>query len=183
MQQAEITNVNDFKVVSFHNSTNFCFTPEMGCMYDGRPINGKTGKSGIDAGEEIILPYHIGNQLALNLAKAYSVQNAPTIDPVGIPTGVSLWTEESIEKLKSTFIKELYTEERPVKMSETDILMAKIEEYKSMVDKVLSNEGEEGVKQTKGTYKSKADIISELESKGITHDKRKTREELEELLK
>ena len=38
-----VSNPNDFKVVEFINSTDFNFTPEMGCMYDGRPIFGISG--------------------------------------------------------------------------------------------------------------------------------------------
>lgn len=69
MLNPQTSNPNDFKVVEFVNSTNFDFTTDMGCMYDGRPIFGMSGFAGIKAGERLSLPYHIGQQLAVNLAK------------------------------------------------------------------------------------------------------------------
>src|SRR3989338_6068255 len=81
---AEIaTNPNDYKVVTFTNKTSFAFTPELGCMYDSLPIFGKSGAS-VEPCESVVLPYHIGNLLAKNLAKAVMNRNAPE-DAKGIP--------------------------------------------------------------------------------------------------
>jgi len=111
---------NDFKVVEFRNSTDFDFTPELGAMYDGRPLF-------VGAGESRQFPYHIGNRLANNLAKAIMVKGAPPHDPnEKNPTGSSLWDETKLTNLKNSFITELYTEEKPIAQSQTDILMAKV---------------------------------------------------------
>ncbi len=182
------TNPNDYKVVSFHNSTSFGFTPEMGCMYDGRPINGKSGSPGIESGETVILPYHIAHQLALNLAKRTIVNNAPSIDPAGIPTGVPLWDETRLIQLKNSYLTDLYTEEKAVAMSETDKLMAKVEEYKAMVDKFIPSvqANEESTEKVEAsipaTYQDKADVIAELTKREIKFDARKNKSELEKLL-
>src|SRR5262245_7506225 len=96
----QVSNPNDFKVVSFHNTTEFGFTPEMGCMFDGRTINGPSGAPGIQAGEKMTLPYHIGQRLAINLAKrVLNTSVAATVDKAGIPTGEPIWSESRLQEL------------------------------------------------------------------------------------
>jgi len=141
MPQAQVSNPNDFKVVKFTNRNDFGFTPEMGCMYDGRPIFGITGAPGINGGESIVLPYHIAQRLAINLAKIVQLRRAPTTDAAGIPTGVPLWSIEDLESLKQSYLEEMYSEARPVAMTETDKLFARVEEYKKMVDQLLEVKG------------------------------------------
>lgn len=197
-----VSNPNDFKVVSFHNSTDFGFTPDMGCMFDSRPINGKNGSPGIDAGETVVLPYHIGHQLALNLAKVAFTRSAPSVDPAGIPTGVPLWDVNKLTNLKNSYLKELYTEAKPAMVSETDKLMAKVEEYKKMVDNLVSSKAPEAPILTPeipksseldnivppsaavvaGKFQDKQEVIEELEKRGIPHDKRSSKDKLEKLL-
>lgn len=196
-----VSNPNDFKVVDFTNKTDFIFTPEMGCMYDSRPIFGITGALGIGPGESMKLPYHVGHRLAANLAKAFMLRNAPTTDPAGIPTGVPLWDTTKLETLKSSFITELYSENSPVTMSETDKLMAKVDEYKKMVDTLVQAKTEpQPVADTVDTstattsatapvapepakvYQDKQEVILELEKRGIKHDKRSSKAALEKLL-
>lgn len=187
-----IQNPNDYKVVSFHNSTDFGFTPEMGCMYDGRPINGKTGSPGIEAGETVILPYHIGHQLALNLAKrVLNTSKAALVDQAGVPTGVPIWSATRLEEEKNKFIAELYSEAKAAPQSQTDLLMAKVEEYKSMVDTLLNKDKPEAPVEiptdvTPNTesvvFQDKQEVLAELEKREIKHDKRKSKQELEKLL-
>lgn len=191
-----VSNPNDFKVIEFHNSEDFTFTPEMGCMFDGRPIFGISGAPGINAGESLTLPYHIGHRLAMNLAKQVQLRKAPAVDPTGIPTGVVLWNPETIEALKNSFIKELYVEEKPLAMTETDRLMAKVEEYKAMVEKLVESKASDapatapvpeaepatGIPAVQQAYQDKQEIITELEKRGIPHDKRASKANLEKLL-
>lgn len=198
-----VSNPNDFKVVQFHNSTDFDFTPELGCMYDSRPIFGISGAPCIKAGETITLPYHVGNQLATNLAKALMTKNAPVTDVAGIPTGVPLWNTTQLEEKKQSFLKELYSEVRPVAQTETDKLMAKVEEYKKLVEDALGQRSATGEANTASdpattgdatviapagttdapiTFQDKADVLAELEKRNIPHDKRKNKVELEKLL-
>lgn len=196
-----VNNPNDFKVVSFHNSTSFGFTPAMGCMYDGRAINSPTGAPGIQAGETITLPYHIGQRLAVNLAKrVLNTSPAATVDKAGIPTGEPIWSEARLNELARSYVTDLYSEEKPIAMSETDKLMAKVEEYKKMVDTLLAK-NQEGVATTQPVvepekiegnvqpptiepkaFQDKQEVIAELEKRQIVHDKRRTKSELEKLL-
>lgn len=198
MNNPIISNPNDHKVVQFHNSTDFTFTPEMGCMFDGRPISGITGAPGINAGESLTLPYHIAHQLALNLAKYVGTRNAPSVDPAGIPTGVPLWDDTALQARKNSYLTDLYTEERPAQESETDRLMAKVEEYKKMVDLLVESKTEEAPIPEEPVlpepeeveekapeavvFQDKQDVIAELDKRGIKHDKRKNVAELSKLL-
>jgi hypothetical protein len=183
----QVTNPNDTRVVTFHNATNFGFTPEMGCMYDGRPINGQKGAPGIDIGETMILPYHVGKTLALNLAKrVMNTSPAATTDATGIPTGVPIWSADKLEELQNKYLTDLYKEARPVAQSQTDILMAKVEEYKKMTEELLAQHRPQVatpvVTSSPTGYQDKAEVIAELEKRNIAHDKRKNKAELEKLL-
>lgn len=211
MSNPIVSNPNDFKVVSFHNSTNFGFTPDMGCMYDGRQINGKTGAPGIDAGETVVLPYHIAHRLATNLAKVAMIRGVAEtkqqLDVNGQPIVASLWDDVKLESLKNSYLTEMYSEEKPVAMSETDKLMAKVEEFRKLeasIDAKMNQMKEivsEPVAMTPATgspvattgqlvpsqeskpaYQDKQDVIAELEKRGIKHDKRQNVENLKKLL-
>ena len=202
MNNPVVSNPNDFKVVEFHNSTDFTFTPEMGCMYDGRPIFGITGAPGVNGGESLTVPYHIGQRLATNLAKIVQLRRAPTVDAAGIPTGVPLWSSEDLESLKNSYLKEMYVEANPVTMTETDRLLAKVEEYKKMVDQLIAksppapSSAPESVKTDadvikaivspttteKLVFRDKKEVIAELEKRGIKYEVRQTKANLEKLL-
>ena len=120
---------NDYKVVEFHNSTDFDFTPELGAMYDGRPLF-------VGLGEKKQFPYHIGNRLAENLAKAVMLKGAPAHDPNDKnPSGTSLWNDVKLDKLKASYLTELYIEEKPISQSQTDMLMSKVAELEKLVKK------------------------------------------------
>lgn len=178
-----IQNTNDLKVVSFTNPTDFTFTPAMGCMYDGRPILGMTGAPGINAGESMTLPYHVGHRLATNLAKIVKIRQAPSIDAAGIPTGVPLWSADDLEQLKNSYLTDLYSESKPVAMSETDKLMEKVEEYRKMVENLMANTTQTPLTDSSnGLYQDKADVIAELTKREIKFDARKSKSELEKLI-
>lgn len=189
-----VSNPNDFKVVDFTNKTNFDFTPEMGCMFDSRPIFGISGIKGVKAGESIKLPYHIGHRLATNLAKAVMTKRAPTVDPAGIPTGVPLWSDTALAELKASFITELYTEARPIAETEVDRLMKKVEDLNRLVQSVMPKEAVTEGKtvsdpatvaptvEVTSAYQDKAEVIAELTKRNIAHDPRQNKAELEKLL-
>lgn len=192
MNNPTVSNPKDLQVVSFHNSTDFGFTPEMGCMYDGRAIHGPSGFTGINAGETMTLPYHVGHRLAVNLAKAVMIRSTSDkqqLDAQGQPMIKAIWNDVTLESLKNSFIKDLYTEDRPIAQSQTDLLMAKVEEYKGMVDKLLNKDVQPTVDPatTSSTadvkvYQDKQEVLAELEKRGIKHDKRSTKSALEKLL-
>lgn len=180
---------NDYKVVEFHNSADFDFTPELGAMYDGRPLF-------VGKGERRQFPYHIGMTLAKNLAKAVMLKGAPTDEPNN-PTGRVLWNDDSLLRLKQSYITELYSEETPVARTETDRLFEKIAELERLVkagnaapadvapvqQEVRPPLPGDDEKPKEVTYRDKQEVIAELEKRNITHDKRSKKEDLEKLLK
>lgn len=178
--EPQISNPNDHKVVSFHNNTDFGFTPEMGCMYGGRAINGLKGSPGIDAGETVVLPYHVANQLALNLAKIAITKSAPNTETIGAPV-VPLWDDVRLNKLKQSYLEDLYTEEKPVAMSETDKLLAKVEELNKFVRENIPDKQETPTISNNG-YQDKAEVIAELTKRDIKFDARQSKDTLEKLL-
>ncbi len=190
MQNAQVSNPKDFQVVSFHNLEDFGFTPEMGCMFDGRAIHGAKGSPGIEAGESMTLPYHIAHRLATNLAKVALTRKAPSVDPAGIPTGVPLWDVKRLETLKSSYLTDLYSEAKPTALSEVDKLMAKVEElnrWKEGMEKKAESVKEEKTEEVKTSdspkiYQDKAEVIAELTKRGIKFDARQTKANLEKLL-
>jgi hypothetical protein len=199
MPNGNTSNPNDFRVVTFTNKTDFAFTPELGCMYDSRPIFGKSGAS-VEPGESVVLPYHVGNLIAKNLAKAAMNRNAGT-DAAGIPTGVPLWSEDILQQRQASYITEMYTEEKPTAMTETDRLMAKVDEYAKLVEKLLPGAtgdntpaadpenipevppaGAQTPVPPPTGYTDKADVIAELQKRQIPFDARKSKADLEKLL-
>lgn len=199
MQTAEISNANDFKVVELFNNTDFDFTSELGCMYDGRPLF-------VASGERKQFPYHVGQLLARNLAKACMIKGAPTDVASTNPTGAVIWSVEKLEAVKNSFLTELYTEEKAIPQSETDRLMQRVseleklfqqkqaekpidaprEEVKSAVDIINKDysipETSKQEESAKKIYMDKGEVIAELEKRGIIHDKRASKVNLEKLL-
>lgn len=192
MDNARVSDPNDFKVVEVFNSTDFDFTPELGAMYDGRPLF-------VGSGERKQFPYHVGHRLAENLAKAVLVKGAPLHDPNAVnPTGTPLWGTERLEAMKNSFLTELYTETQPIAQSQTDILMSKVAEFEKFFEEEKAKRQQAGdpIKEETKTvaelvdaepdkprvYQDKQEVIIELEKRGITHDKRSSKAALEALL-
>lgn len=183
----------DLKVVQFQNTEDFDFTPDLGCMYDSRPISGPSGAPGIKSGETMTLPYHVGNCLATNLAKAALIKRPARKNADGKEGDFPLWDERGLQAQKVLYMKEMYSEEKPIAMTETDRLMAKVEEYKKMVEQLLVTKGQPvpnadpvapvPTAPTPTTYTDKQEVIAALEARGIKHDKRQTKANLELLLK
>lgn len=206
MTEAKVTNPKDYQVVSFHNKEDFGFTPEMGCMYDGRAINSGSGAPGIEPGETKVLPYHIGHQLALNLAK-YVLNRGSSketkLDAAGQPIIQAIWDTNRLEDLKNSYLTDMYTEEKPVAQSETDKLFAKMAELEKFVrDSApevpvvpveapsVPETGNAPIADVNGSqspvvprvYQDKKEVIEALTEKEIKFDARKNKAELEKLL-
>lgn len=169
---------NDFKVVTFKNISTFEFTPALGAMFNSKPIFGKAKQGCIDVGEELFFPYHIGYRLAVNLAKQILLrEDKPPVYGEGDPArSSSLFGDDEVNKVVASILIGEYKEEKPVKESETDILMRKFEELNRQVEEM------KGQKVSVEDYKDKAEVIEALEKKNIAFDRRKSKAELEKLL-
>lgn len=198
MANPVVFNPLDLKVVQFTNSEDFEFTPGMGCMYDGRPISGPSGAPGFKSGESMTLPYHVGNCLAANLAKQTLLRRPARKNADGKEGDFPLWDDGILLNQKALYMKDLYSEEKPIAMTETDRLMAKVEEYRKAVEQLMAAKGAEVPTNTptpevasdivvppptESAFKDKQEVIAALEARGIAHDKRSTKANLELLLK
>ncbi len=89
----------------------------------------------------------------------------------------------------------MYMETQPVKLSETEMLMQKIEEFKAKYGDALEKAVEEDkapvAPQTVDTtvttttpkvYQDKGEVIAELERRNIKYDARSSKDNLEKLL-
>lgn len=204
---AEKNIANDYKVVSFHNGESFNFTHEMGCMYDGRPVTGSEGVLGIAPGETKMLPYHVGFRLARNLAKQALILKAgdrPQTDALGHPIVAAIWDDAGLERLARSYVTEMYSEDKPVAKTQTDVLFERIQALEALVK---SQSGEETAAATVPeaptgsvasipeasvatapteavkTFQDKQQVLAELEKRNIPHNKRDSQEKLEALLK
>lgn len=170
----------DFKVVTFKNISDFDFTPALGAMFNSRPIFGKAKEKCIAVGEELLFPYHIGRRLAINLAKQILVKKIPNPEyGKGDPSqqgATGSFGNEEINALVSKILLSEYQEEKPIKETETDVLMRKFEE----LNKKVAELGATAV--TPEGFKDKKQVIEELTKRGVTFDARKSKAELEKLL-
>ena len=192
MDKNNVSSPNDFKVVEFFNSTDFDFTSELGAMYDSRPLF-------VGSGERRQFPYHVGHQLAVNLAKIVLVKGAPLHDSTANnPVGTPLWGDDKLNAIAKSFITELYSDEKPIVQSETDRLMARVAELekifkekqaekpldapREVVKSVQEIVAPELVPNTPKEYQDKGEVIAELTKRGIKFDARQGKANLEKLL-
>ena len=176
MNEIKPNNPNDYKIVEVSNTTDFDFTSELGCMFDGNPME-------LKAGETRQYPYHIGRRLSLNLAKQVFLKGASKDTPEEKKTGHGrpLWASDSLADKDNEFMKELYTEEKPLQVSEHDALMQKVLELEKFKTSFESRELNKEEKST-SVHTTKADVIKVLEKQGVQFDAKKTKAELELLL-
>ena len=157
------------KVVTFTNIADFDFTPQLGAMYGGIGYPCK-------AGEVQLYPYELADHLAGALAKQMFLKkdkSAPGYNP-NDPTGGNgavLWTDDMISELKGKMLGTPILGEKKVIMTEAQETQAKVEEL-NRIEPEISATG----------YKDKAEVILELQKKGLQFDARQSKATLEKLL-
>ncbi len=119
MNQAEIKAQNDAaRIVAVTNPFDFDFTHAWG----GVPYTLPMGKT-------LLFPYHLADHLATHLARHSLIKKSPMRDEKetdGKGKDRPLWSEEAIEEIKKSIMKEQYTEERKPVLSESEALAQKI---------------------------------------------------------
>lgn len=166
-------NQNDHTVVRFTNIADFDFTAEMGAMYGGVPYF-------VPAGKSLLVPKTIGLHLAKHLARQVFIQKAPIRDDKEIDgkgTDRPLWDTDKLIAVAAQMISEEYSEEKPAVRTEAEMLSEKVKE----LNNTFKEEGTPS--ESPKDYVDKAEVIAELERRDIPHDKRKTKNALEQLLK
>lgn len=167
MSSTPDTEIN--KIFRLTNKTDFDFTPAMGAMYGGIAYP-------IPAGKSLLAPKPMAKLLAKHLARQVFIKKAPIRDEKetdGKGTDRALWTEEDIQRTAEKFLADEYEEAKPEPQSEAQRMAEKVR---------LLNEAFP-TSSPSSTVRDKAEVIAELEKKGIPHDKRSTKEKLEALLK
>lgn len=172
---------NDHKIVRFTNISYFDFTSEMGAMYGGVPYF-------VPAGKSMLMPMPIGDHLATHLARQIILQKAPIRDEKetdGKGSDRKLWDENVINGLKAKIVTEQYEEERLAPTSEADRIKQKVEDLNRNFPpevKLASDPSKDGP-DAPSRFQDKADVIAELNKRGIKFDARGNKAKLEVLLK
>ncbi len=157
------------RVVTFTNIADFDFTPQLGAMFGGIGHEVKTG-------EVKLFPWDLADHLAGALAKQMFLKkdrSAIKYDPNDTTGGLGavLWTDDQIAEVKSRILGEPIIGEKKVVMTEAQETAAKVEELNKLEPEVSAT-----------GYKDKAEVILELQKKGITFDARQSKATLEKLL-
>lgn len=163
--------LDELKIVTIKNISDFDFTPELGAQFGGRPFF-------IKAGETLIAPEPAAYRLAVNLAKAILVKQCP-IPELGKGddrSSLGTWSDETVDKLVASIMISSSQEEKAPVLTEADRIAAKIDELNKWKESI-----EEKMSQS-GTVTDKAEVIAELEKRGIKFDRRQTKANLEKLL-
>jgi hypothetical protein len=157
------------KTVVLENIADFNFTPEMGAMFGGVGYP-------IKMGERLLLPFELADHLAGALAKQMFLRkdkSAVTYDPNDKTGGLGavLWTDEALKTVKAKMMGEPVLAPKEVVMTESQKVQAKVAELNA-VEPEISAVG----------YKDKAEVILELQKKGLQFDARQSKANLEKLL-
>ena len=168
-------NPEEHKIVRLTNRTDFDFTPEMGARFNGMPYM-------IPAGKSLLMPKPAAKLLAKHLARQTYIKNAPVRDASqtdGKGSDRPLWTEKECLETAEKFLSDEYEEEQPAPRTPAEVIAAKIEELNKLIEETPSTSTE--VPPVEG-YMDKAQVIAELQKRGIKFDARLNKAALEKLL-
>jgi hypothetical protein len=157
------------KTVVFENIADFDFTPTLGAMYGGVGYP-------VLSGERKLFPWDLADHLAGALAKQMFLKqdkSATQFDPNDKTGGLGavLWNDEKIDALKKRMLGEPVLAAKETVMTEAEKVQAKVSELNKL-EPEISAVG----------YKDKAEVILELQKKGIKFDARQSKVTLEKLL-
>lgn len=197
MNQAEIKAQKDSaRIVRVTNPFDFEYTHAWGGVPYTLPV-----------GKPLLLPYPLADHLATHLARQAIIRKAPKRDASetdGKGSSEALWTDDSIEALKKTIMVDEYQETQAPVKTEAEILRDKIDELNRAFNEfkeerdgnapitpaeisgdsepVVVAPSEDAIPNT-GTYLDKAEVIAELDKRGVKYDARASKANLEALLK
>jgi hypothetical protein len=170
-------NDKQHKIVRITNIADFDFTSEMGSRYDQTDFF-------VPAGKSLLVPYMVGDHLATHLARQIIMRKSK----VGETSDRPLWDENLLEEVKRKILVDVYEEEPEEVLSEGQMLAKKVSDLnKNILDettldasKIIATESNEG---DIVAYKDKAQVIAELNKRGVKFNARETKLNLEKLLK
>lgn len=163
------------KVVMFTNITSEDFTHPWG----GEPFF-------VKAGETKPFPFDLGYHLAKHLARKILLKNDKSLtvfnpqDPTG-GTGASIWGEEDEKKLIAQILGQEFTQEVKADKTEIEKIKEQIESLQKLFPVPQITAQDDEIK-SEGTLLDKVQIITELEKRNITFDRRLSKAKLLDLL-
>lgn len=175
-------NENEFKIMKVTNISNFTFNGESGARFDGHDYL-------IEPGEALRAPFAVAEHLAKHLAQAILIRKAPIRDAKEIDgrgADEAIFNEANVKTLMARIMTEDgVVEKAAAPKSPGQIMKENVEALNKNIKTEGGEDGEDdGVKTSAdGGYKDKAEVIAALKEKGIPHDAKKTKAELEALLK
>ena len=176
--------LDELVIVTIKNISDFDFTPELGAMFGGRPFFVKTG-------ETLQAPEPAGYRLAVNLAKAMLNKKVP-VGEAGKGddrSSLGVYSSDDVLRLVAEIIVDSTREEKKPVLSEADRIAEKIAELNKLKEELLdiksgltAPEPSSSTVKTSSAFNDKAEVIAELEKKGVKFDKRQSKSNLEKLL-
>jgi hypothetical protein len=192
-------NPDDSRVALFTNISSEQFTHSFG----GQPFT-------FEAGESRMLPLYLAEHLAKHLAYQTFLKNdksargADPSDKTG-GAGAVLWSDDEIADFQRRCITNTYAEERSKPKTEMELMQEQIERLNQDIDALRGVEPVAPVAPVEPVadvvtepvtepvaplnplpdatvYQDKAEVIAELKKRGIAHDPRKKKSDLELLL-
>lgn len=158
--------MNENVVVKITNISDFDFTSDMGAMYGGVAYP-------LPAGGSMLVPSDLGKHLAKHLARQIIIRQAPLAGSNEDNSAGTLMTEEAEQALIAKIVSDAYTEEKAPVKTQDQVLQ----------DKVAQMNQEAQTETAPAEYQDKAQVIDELNKRGIKFDARKGKAALEALLK
>lgn len=140
----------------------------------------------VKAGESVFFPYdlaehgakHLANKILLRGDKALSIYD-PSDKSGGM--GINLITEDAHQAITSKVMAEEITVEESKPKTEMELLLERVKQLEKLAVSD-EKESEEKVSVSTSAYQDKAEVIAELNKRGIKYDARTSKENLEKLL-
>lgn len=168
---------DNLEIITIKNIADFDFNGANGARFGGRDYL-------IPAGETLSAPRHAAEHFAKHLAQAILLKESENKDK---KDSLPLWDETKLSALIAKIKVSSVREEKVVVKSEDEKMADKI---KKLNEKIVDDSSEsisvradsiDGSEDV--SYKDKAQVISELDAKGVSFDRRASKTVLEALLK
>ena len=134
----------------------------------------------IKARESMVMPEILARHLAKHLSRR--MLNSKTVNTVRADDRFqAAYSNRSESQMVALIISDRVHKPEPPVLNEGARMAARVETLNDLKEEIAKEEGEEAPEKVT-EYADKAEVIAALESKDIAHDKRKSKETLEQLL-
>lgn len=136
----------------------------------------------IKARESVSMPEVLARHLAKHLARR--ILNSKAASEIKADDRFkTAYDNKDEQEMIALVLSDRVHKPAPPELSEAEKMRERVESLNSMNEEMNEEDGIEEVdKSSPVTYADKAEVIAELEKRGISHDKRKSKDKLEQLL-